>query len=380
MSDEKYRETPPQRPFDLESVRLNMASSLSPSLTTELDPEDHINPTVLTFARSGRGDLGLLAPSIEFVEIDEGQKQATLHGLFGADQSKIRVLVREHQGNVSEAGYELAHDTSTDAQSIVCKNLPDSGPGSAGYLVVVADYGGGTFVESNAIPITKWKGKITYTERLPGQDPAGPGIRQITYDAFLRGDIHRPRKKPGETPARQPCAFNNVQDPGTPLQFTSGGSYTGGQNGYTYDWHGSGTIPWHSGEATVCGWHRFPPDPIHLQLRIAMVTESGSLLDVADKDGTSISKDLYTPFSTQALANETGVPPGDDDFLQKSVTWEEKDDENGKASYEASYTIPAKPISKPIYSELSSIQKIVIAELKWETLEATYPPDAMTQS
>ena len=75
------------------------------------------------------------------------------------------------------------------------RDLPDSGPGSAGYLVVVADYGGGTFVESNAIPITKWKGKITYTERLPGQDPAGPGIRQITYDEMSDGAMSTGREK-----------------------------------------------------------------------------------------------------------------------------------------------------------------------------------------
>jgi len=377
--DDPHREVPPQRPFDWVRIFQKMKDLGLDTAPILSEHGEETIPTQMRIEPNGVSDLGLLAPSIEYVEIDEVKKEVTLHGLFGTDQSKIRVFVRECQdGYVSEGDCELILDTSTNEQTIVCKGLPDSGTGSAGYIVVAADYENGKFVQSNAVPITAWKGKFTYTLRLPGQDPAGSGFGQITADVLLRGDIHRSRKKPGEATQSRFSAFKNVKDPGTPAKFTSGGSYTGGDNGLTYEWHGSGTVALDNkapgGRIGIAGWHRHSIDPAHLKLIVLMTTGEGeALLDVTDKDGKKIITDMMSPINSLYLAEEKAVDVPND-FLQKSVTWAEAD---GK--YETCYDIPAKPVTSLIvYGPISTKEKIITAELKWELLKAKYAPDEQT--
>jgi hypothetical protein len=101
--------------------------------------------------------------------------------------------------------------------------------------------------------------------------------------------------------------------------------------------------------------------------------EGEALLDVTDKDGKKIITDMMSPINSLYLAEEKAVDVPND-FLQKSVTWAEAD---GK--YETCYDIPAKPVTSPIvYGPISTKEKIITAELKWELLKAKYAPDEQT--
>ncbi|MCK9580020.1 MAG: hypothetical protein M0Q92_06165 [Methanoregula sp.] len=370
-----HGETPPQRPFTWDTVLTDLKNrKFNPVRYPDLDIWSE-----LCIEAGDNGDFGLLAPSIEYADINENDKEVTLHGYFGTDQSKIRVFVRDCRKR-GDPGieYELIRNSSTDARTIVCKGLPDSGTGSAGYLVAVADYGNGKFVESNPVPITSWKGKFTYTMRLPGED-SDSGMGQITIDVVLRGEIHRPRKIPGGDLLSRACIFNFVQDKSNTAQFTSNGSYTDRDSGYSYKWYGSGKLSpgdeGSGGRAGIFGWHRHISDPAHPKLFVNMFTGfEEARVDIRDQEGREIITKLTSPINVAYLASEKNrTTPFFLDFLQGSLTW------NEGGLYAPSYDIPEKTITGPImFGLISSTRKILTAELTWETLKAEYAPDDET--
>lgn len=374
------REYPPQRPFDLDTVLKKISSLGLADVLVNLEDgkQEH---SILRIEPSGRGDFGILAPSIEYVNIDEEKKKLTLHGFFGTDQSKIRVFVRNGlQSSAAPSGFELTREPFSSEQVITCTGLPDSGDGSAGYLVAAAEYDDGRFIESNPVPITAWKGTFTYTLRLPDQGPDA-SIGRIDISAYLRGDIHRPRKVPGEVPRARPCIMGMVQDKTTPARYSSGSCYKDPKTGYSYEWHGDGTFPpageKPGGVAGIWGWHRYVINPANPKLFVGLCSGfEEAMVDITDKEGRKIATNLTAPINTVYLANELNsgslLPL---DFLQGSLTWE------ADALYEPNYDIPnpKKPLESPIlYGFLSGDQKILIAKLSWETLKAQFAPDDTT--
>lgn len=376
IREEMQRADPPQRPFDIGAVWKDMATPGR----NHLDGFDaHAGrATQLMYGRGELGDLGLLAPSIEHVDLDETEKTVTLHGLFGSDPAKVRVFVREGRGGlVGEGDTELTIESAPSPRLLVCKGLPERGKGAAGYIVVAVDYGSKDYVHSNAVPITSWRGEFTFTLRLPGQEPEGPGIGQITTKVLLRGDIHRSRASPGAPPTARPCVFCSVNDPETRAQFASGGDYTH-SNGYSYHWHGSGVMP-HDGAhvVRVFGWHRHNTSPVHPKLFVNLMTGVGdALVDVRDETGKQLLKDLIAPINLLYLAQEVNTPPFITDFLQGSVTWSETD-----GRYERSYDIPGNTVDSPVlYGIIAYDEKVLSGRLAWETLKAEYIPDDDTEA
>ena len=375
-TEQRYKEHPPQRPFDLEHVLTDMGKQ---GLLEAWDRDDNCT-TNLRVARNSAGDLGILAPSIEYVGIDETEKTVTLHGFFGRDQSKIRVFVQETlQVPAGLNGYELTRESSSDEKTIVCNGMPESGDGSAGYLVAVADYGSAGAAASNAVPITLWKGSLVYTQHLPGSDKAVVG--QITAEVALRGDIHRSRKLPGEVPGARPCVMGMILDAALPASYTSGSSYTDPETGMSYTWHGNGplrndtTSP--GGKVGVWGWHRHSIEPTHPKLFVNMYTAfEEAMVDITDKEGRKIVTNQTAPINAAYLANER-YPRSVFllDFLNGSLVWE------AGGLYERNYDIPKKEIESPIlYGFISGDQKILVGKLTWETMKAKFAPDEETPS
>jgi hypothetical protein len=377
IREETRREDPPQRPFDIDAVWEDMAV---PGRNLIDDYDAHTkHATKLEYGRRPGCTLGLLAPSIEHATFDEQEKIVTLTGAFGTGTPKVRVFVKETPGGfISEGDTELIAGPGDSPQELTCMGMPERGRGSAGYLVAAADYGSGSLVMSNAVPVTSWRGTFTFTLRLPDQDADSPGIGQVTTPVFLRGDIHRPRKKPGVAPYPRPCTFCTVLDPETTGQYTSGGDYTSQKNGYSCHWHGSGSMP-HDGEQVigVWGWHRFPMGPLQPKLFVDILTrENQVLVDIRDEKGKLIGENLVFPVNVLYLANEVNRLPFIFDFLNGSLTWAEAD---GK--YERSYDIPGNCIEAPVYcGDFPDAEKIVIGRLRWETLKAEFIPDKDTES
>lgn len=374
--DDPHREEPSQRPFDWVSIFQRMKDlglDMAPILS---EHGEKTIPTQMRIEPNGIGEFGLLAPSIEFVQFDEKEKTAELKGFFGSGNPPIRVFVRESQDRASsDPGYELTCDPPDGSGILRCTGLPDDGPGSAGYLVAAADYGDGRFVESNPVPITAWKGKITLTFSVPGETSESE-IGQIDTEVFLRGDIHWARNKPGEVPKPRYAAFEMVRDTNLP-QFRSGGKYTSGEpDHYTYTWHGSG--PLQKGESNgsggfvdFLGLYQFPADPKHPKLMFLMLTGfEEAVVDVVDKDENEVVSNCTSPINIMYLANELHPPdPFITDFLQDS-----------RPTWDPSFDIPAQCISHLIDYPIINGAKVVTAKLEWTGLEAKYAPDDQTQA
>lgn len=370
------QEFPPQRPFELDAVVHKLASLGMTDVLVNLEDgkQEH---SLLRIEQSGRGDFGILAPSIEEVTIDESEKRLSISGYFGRDQEKLRIFVREtSEKQVSGGGVELFCEKSEDPREMKCTGLRDSGPGSAGYLVVAADYGNGVLVESNPVPITAWTGNLDFALIVPDKNPQGTVIGSITGEVFMRGDIHRPRKLPGGDLERRTCAFMSVCNPEKQPQYSGSGEYVNPKDGYKYAWKGSGAMDLpEKGVFAIWGWHRHMTDADHPKLFVDTLTTEGQVLvDVWNEKGEPLITDLMSPVNSVYLGYAKNPMPFILDFLQGSLAWSE----NGR-NYEGSYDIPEKTVEGPlIYGIISAEDPVVLGRVHWTELKAKYAPDDST--
>jgi hypothetical protein len=368
-ADKEKRLSPPQRPF-----------SLSPVLEAMKGKDDYAFDNEIVIMSNmcfdkGDGELGL-APSIEFVQFDEEEKTAALQGFFGSGTPQVRVFVRTTRDRASsDPGYELSCDPPDGSGTVMCRDLPDKGTGSAGYLVAAADYGNGKFVESNPVPVTAWKGRVTLTYTLPGETSESE-MGSIDTEVFLRGDIHRARKKPDEVTVPRYAAFAMVKDSVLP-QYRGGGTYTSGEpDHYTYTWHGSGALQkgelnTPGGFVDLFGLYQFPADPKHPKLQFLMQTGfEEAVVDVVDKEGNEVVSNCTSPITIMYLAYELHKPdPFITDFLQDCpVAWD------------PSFDIPSRKIEHLIDYPIINGVKVVTAKLEWTAMKAEYAPDDETQA
>ncbi|HET6462655.1 MAG TPA: hypothetical protein VFH33_02555 [Candidatus Krumholzibacteria bacterium] len=162
--------SPKQRAFNIDDVRNDMATNRN--LVT-----DPYKNAVLTVSKL-KDDFGLLAPSIQFLSIEENTEfGATLiiAGLFGSDpgDSGRRVTINGTAMNV----------TGWEPTQITC-DIDTEGANAAGTVVV--EVGSGNNVrESNHVNITEWKGELKYDRDDPGDQAV-----HITMKVHFRADIH----------------------------------------------------------------------------------------------------------------------------------------------------------------------------------------------
>jgi hypothetical protein len=154
------KESPPQRPFDYEEVWADLKKH-----GLHLHPNSNGPVTEIRY-HAGPGSFGLLAPSIQFVLINESADQAILKGIFGKPPPGERAVLI--------GGLEAAV-VSWEKEEIVC-TLPRSGTGSAGDVEVwVRGH------KSNVRRITEWNIPM----RFAFKDPDHPPLK-VSGDVFLR--------------------------------------------------------------------------------------------------------------------------------------------------------------------------------------------------
>lgn len=201
-------EVVPQRPFDLASVMGGMQEK--DLLSFKLGSHD-VNVTF-----DVADSRVTLAPSIEKMDIVDDAAQSdgelTLHGIFGGAAGAVEV-----------DGVEAPVQSWTDDQ--VVARVPFEGAGSSGDVVVVKPDG----VESNGVPLTEWRGKMTFTFE-PG---TGSLKAEVEVDTRFRADVHAYREQiDGPTTERSVTAYISPASTG---QSTGTGSYITDGTTITYE-------------------------------------------------------------------------------------------------------------------------------------------------
>ncbi|MBD3174031.1 MAG: hypothetical protein GF320_02525 [Armatimonadia bacterium] len=163
-----------------------------------------------------------IAPSIRKVTPVESMDSLQIFGAFG-----------DKQGTVEVGGTEL-NVTSWSKDHVVC-DLPPSGPGSTGDVVVTVDG-----VESNEVPLTEWRGTMTYT--VEGE---GSLKREYTIELQIRGDIHTFRERWDDDPKGGDDTRGELGVDSTCEWKASGEDTNVGSSGTTYTtkWIGEGQLP-----------------------------------------------------------------------------------------------------------------------------------------
>jgi hypothetical protein len=186
-------------------------------LDSSTNPQTGVTATLMPFSISA--DLGILAPSIESLAVNEGTDELAVNGLLG-----------EVPGHVLMGDDDLTIK-SWDEISAICA-LPRTGADSTGLVKVIVN-GGAQF--SNVVPFTSWHGTATYT-----LEEVGSLKMVMTFDLTFRGDIHDPREQPGEHPAERGLAFEHALVSSGTYDFS--GRFDDPVNRFSEDWSGSGTM------------------------------------------------------------------------------------------------------------------------------------------
>ena len=186
-----------RRPFESEIVyRMLIIDGHFQETYTGSDHQSHVSAIVKD------GPDFLLTPTIQTMEMKEriaespirGKTELTLHGHFGS-----------RQGTVKIGGTEVPV-TTWDGDTIVCQPADKPGDGFSGDVEVSIDDH-----DSNAVALTQWHGKLTYTiDMLPPQAASAQSV--ITIDAIFRADLHDYRTFPDREPIKQDAvAFRVAQ-------------------------------------------------------------------------------------------------------------------------------------------------------------------------
>jgi hypothetical protein len=221
------QETPPQRPFSIMPVLVEMGTRMRSTApyafdTTLPPPEEPGGPGVygkLMFLTIN-GKFQQLAPSIEGLTVDEQKDELTINGSFG-----------EAKGTAF-MGTTALTVKAWDANKIVC-TLPRSGAGSSGDVTVQTP---NPLLSSNTVQLTEWNGTVTCTFEGKGS------IRQVMqFNVHFRADVHDRRIQPHGTPFMSGAGFLQALD--THGTFETSGNYISPDGLIFEEWSGSGAIP-----------------------------------------------------------------------------------------------------------------------------------------
>lgn len=207
-------ETPRQRPFDYESLKVNMAPHDVETIGTAAGIP--IN-SEFSFVPGSNGISGLLAPSIQYMYMDEESGRLILTGKFGSEMGRAEV------DGVSRPVRSWSAET-------VEIELPLAGRGSAGEVVVFSQNR-----RSNARPLTDWRGDFFWT--------FVEGHGTLRFDGVIRvhfrADVHTFREEHRQQPKHRLVSFRCARD--TEGQVTGSGSHSV-PGGGTTTWQGTATM------------------------------------------------------------------------------------------------------------------------------------------
>jgi len=209
-------ESPPQRPFPWQPVLANMQARVRSNRSYPFDTS-YPTPTVSSHLDIQGSDMGLgmLAPSIQSLQLDETNGTLQIAGMFGDatgdalfESSKIPVTLWT-------AGLVVADV---------------SGGGTSGAVKILGAYG----PDSNAAPLTEWRGSATYTVQDSGLTAT------MSFQMHFRADVHGYRMAPGQAPVYPLQSFQQAMDSTGTYDFS--GTYVSPDGFYTETWSGSGTL------------------------------------------------------------------------------------------------------------------------------------------
>jgi len=337
-----------QRPFDwpavekdLKKKRLGRAWDAKYSEWTELE-----------FDVLGAGDFGLLRPSIRYIETDEEKSTLTVHGIFGKKQGRgEKVTVGGMELPVKEGGWEI--------DKIVCKNLPKDGQGSEGPVVVEING-----IKSNSVPLTGWHADFTYTIAKPGA-AKGDTVADLSFPAFIRGDVHRIRDRPGEKPHPRPTGILMVCNEQKKLTFSIHATQTYGKR--TYRWSGSGTMVPGEGppDGAFAVWATYQVDAgAFPKLYVDVATPPDKAKYTVEEDGKVVLKDAIWP----VIVGYDYDTAHTFEILRGEEMWDPQFEIDGKTR---SWTLDWTQDNNP---------KIFTATLEWKRVAVQFPPDEDTEA
>jgi hypothetical protein len=332
------KESPPQRPFDADQLWTDMKNR-----GYDFDQSTNAQLRVQRL----QNHFGLLAPSIKYMFVDESGDSLFLFGMFGSDPGP--------NGRVIVGGSELPI-LSWEPQ-LIRANIPNSGAGSLGPVTVEVDgLTGPTYSvkrKSNVVNLTEWRGDFTH--KLV---EAGSMTGTITVHAHLRADIHSFREEPHTSPFNPQVVFNAAQDSygsavatGTFTIVYDVGLFS------TYQWSGTAFMPglWEPVSHRLDIWGSIDPASRQMSLSLSGSTREDLLevltstlfpsssnnfsLDITDR----VMDDPLNSRLHLTLTNTFDIPPG-----QRNAT---------------RYS-PYDPFNPAAY------------ELKWNLMQASFPPDS----
>jgi hypothetical protein len=172
----------PARPFPYEQVLADMHARGVSSLSFPAG-----DAPLLYFTVSDTTDgNGMLRPTIANVHVRLSRAgYIMLTGHFGAAQGKVLV-----------DGVELPVDAADWTPEAIQLRLPDSGPGSAGTLVVLAPSG----IASEPVTITEWHPTLHYEQTYSRDGLNGTQSILVSYNLHLRAFVQKMRSGIGTLP------------------------------------------------------------------------------------------------------------------------------------------------------------------------------------
>jgi hypothetical protein len=196
-------ETPRQRAFNIDQVRDDMANHRN------MVDDPHKDAILTVFHM--KDDFGLLAPTVQFLSIDDNgiQPRLIIAGLFGTDPGASNRSVTINGQELDNIDW---HPTEIDC------DIPETGANAHGTVVVKVGSGAHARA-SNPVNITEWQGELDYDRDEPGDQAAHMKIK-----VRILADIHDFRDDPGEPPFKTTVLFQARR--GTSVEATTSGSFS----------------------------------------------------------------------------------------------------------------------------------------------------------
>lgn len=192
---------PPNRPFSVARVMETMRAAGTSTIRSAN------GPTTLV-AGASAGDV-ILRPTIEKLVVHEDNNELEIEGSFGSKQ-----------GHVTIDEIEAAVQEWTSKKIRVTLPAADESGGAGDVIVKVGDH------ESNAVPLTLWHVKFTYTE---GPEQTITAYQRLYLDLYWRADVHRYRDFPDADKFhdREPVTLEPADASSGSWDCTWEGSYAG---------------------------------------------------------------------------------------------------------------------------------------------------------
>jgi hypothetical protein len=224
-------EDPHQRPFPWDALARDPKFGTGKTYGYSTGPNSAgvVVSASLGFYPLGTGHLAMLAPSLYAMQVNEGDDELVLFGMFGPDAfNEAKVLIDDGSGE-----QPLTIKSATGDGTTIRAQLPRSGARSSGNVRVTL-----RGHASNTRQLLAWDGALNYVLR-----DIGSLTQRFALDIRLREDPQDVRDDPGVAP--HPTTFKvgtTNLDTAAHFEVAGSGSRSGGGCTDTFTWSGSGDI------------------------------------------------------------------------------------------------------------------------------------------